>query len=57
MFRNTENAVIGGVCSGIGDYFNLDATLVRLAFVLAFLFFGFGPLIYIILWILMPEKN
>ena len=46
--RNSENRVFAGVCSGLADHLGLDAIAVRLAFVAAFLFFGSGPLIYII---------
>jgi phage shock protein C len=46
--------MIGGVCSGLGSYLTIDPTLVRLIFVLLFLFGGNGLLIYIILWIIVP---
>ena len=55
--RNTNNKIIGGVCSGLADFLGIDAVLVRLAFVLAFLFWGAGPIIYIILWLLMPGEK
>ena len=54
--RNTGNKILGGVCSGLADYFAVDATVVRLIFVLAFLLFGSGILLYIILWIVMPAE-
>jgi len=44
-----------GVCSGLGDYFDVDPTLVRAGFVLAFLAVGTGLLLYIILAIIMPD--
>lgn len=54
--RSSQNKVIGGVCAGLGRYFDLDPTLVRIGFLVALLVFGFGPLIYIILWLVMPSS-
>jgi len=56
LTRNIENKVIGGVCSGLSDYFGVDSLIVRLGFLFSFLFFGAGPLVYLILWILVPKK-
>jgi len=55
LFRDPDNKVIGGVCSGIGEYFKVDAVWIRIAFIVALLFLGTGPLIYIILWIVIPS--
>lgn len=52
--RNSNNKVIGGVCSGLADYFNIDVALMRVAFVIALLFASFGFWLYIILWIVIP---
>jgi phage shock protein C len=48
--------MIWGVCSGLADYFQLDPTLVRLAFLIALLFFGTGLLLYVILAVVMPSE-
>ncbi|MBR5781712.1 MAG: PspC domain-containing protein [Bacteroidales bacterium] len=53
--RNPMNKVLGGVCSGLADYFKLDVALVRVLFVIAFLFASFGFWLYVILWIVVPE--
>ncbi|MFP4111715.1 MAG: PspC domain-containing protein [Candidatus Woesearchaeota archaeon] len=53
--RSKQNRVIAGVCGGLGEYFDIDPTIIRLLFVLAF-FFGSGFLAYIIMWIVMPEE-
>lgn len=45
-----------GVCSGLADYFQLDPTLVRIAFLIALLFFGTGLLLYVILAVVMPSE-
>lgn len=55
--RNPMNQVLGGVCSGLADYFNLDVALVRVLFVIALLFASFGFWLYIILWIVLPQKK
>ncbi len=46
------------MCGGIGEYFNVDPTLVRLVWVvLTLLSFGFGALLYLIAWLVIPEKG
>ena len=55
LSRNPMNKVIGGVCSGLAEFFGLDVALVRIAFVIAFMFASFGFWLYIILWIVLPE--
>ncbi len=57
LFRNTNNKMIGGVASGLADYFQIDVTIVRVLFVMAiFIPFSFPiVLFYIILWIVMQD--
>ena len=55
--RNALNKVIGGVCSGLADYFNIDVVLVRIIFAASFLFAGVGLGLYLLLWILVPADN
>jgi phage shock protein C len=56
--RSTTNRVIGGVCGGIAEYLAVDATLVRVVFVVtAFLTAGLGVLAYIVLLVLMPQPG
>lgn len=57
LYRKVSDKMIAGVCSGIADYFNLDPTLMRLIFVLMLVFGGHGLLIYIVLWIIVPEEG
>ncbi len=47
---------IFGVCSGLGNYFDVDPTVVRLIFLVALLVFGTGLLLYIILALIMPDS-
>ena len=56
LFRNENDKVIGGVCGGLANYFNLDATLVRIIFIIVALAFGTGILAYLILWIALPSS-
>ena len=51
----SNNKMIGGVCAGLADYLGLDPTIVRVVWVLLVLFAGFGILLYLILWIVMPK--
>ncbi|MCK5400966.1 MAG: PspC domain-containing protein [Flavobacteriaceae bacterium] len=57
LFRDTENAYIGGVSSGLGHYFDIDPLWIRLIWIALFFGAGSGILIYILLWILMPAAE
>ena len=57
LTRLESDRMVAGVCSGLGKYLNIDATIVRLIFVLMFLLGGHGLLVYIILWIVMPPEG
>jgi phage shock protein PspC (stress-responsive transcriptional regulator) len=54
LFRDDDNRVFGGVCSGLGYYLNMDPVILRVLFVLLFILGGSGFLIYVILWIAVP---
>ena len=56
LSRSTKNKMIGGVCAGVADYFNVDPTIVRVIYVLLIFLFGSGILLYLILWIIMPKQ-
>jgi phage shock protein PspC (stress-responsive transcriptional regulator) len=57
FFRDPDEKVIAGVCSGIAAYFHLDPVWVRLIFVISIFFGGFGFLLYMIFWIIVPEAE
>ncbi|MBL6963433.1 MAG: PspC domain-containing protein [Bacteroidetes bacterium] len=57
LFRDSSNEVIGGVASGLAKYFDVDVTIVRILFVLAGIFGGWGVIVYIIFWIAVPRKT
>lgn len=54
LMRSSRDKKIGGVCAGVADYFDIDPTIVRLVWALAFFLAGTGGLIYLILWIVLP---
>lgn len=55
LYRDTDNAVIAGVASGIAAYFNIAPLIVRSLFAISVFFGGSGILIYLLLWLLIPE--
>ena len=58
LYRDTSDKFIGGVCSGIAAYLNVDPAIVRILFaIITFGGFGLGFLAYIILWIVLPAKD
>lgn len=57
LFRDPENAIIGGVCSGIGAYFGTDPVIVRIVFLIFILLGGAGVLVYALLWIIIPKAD
>ena len=54
LMRSSRDKKLGGVCAGLADYFDLDATIVRIVWLLAVLLGGTGLLAYLILWIVLP---
>lgn len=57
LFRDRDGAMIGGVCSGLSEYFHIDVTIIRVIAVFLGIAWGSGILLYIILWILLPDKS
>ncbi len=57
LYRSESNRMLGGVCGGLGDYLALDPVFIRLFFVLLFFGHGSGMMLYLILWIIMPNKS
>ncbi|MBK0381558.1 PspC domain-containing protein [Pedobacter sp. SD-b] len=57
LFRDMDDRVIGGVCAGIGHYFDIEARWIRVAFFILFVFYGFGLIPYIIFWVLIPKAG
>jgi phage shock protein PspC (stress-responsive transcriptional regulator) len=57
LYRSRENKIIAGICGGIGKYFNIDPTLVRILWILFLFAGGAGIIAYIIAWIIIPLKS
>lgn len=57
LYRDMDDKKIAGVCGGLAAYFNIDATLIRIVFVVLLLGYGSALIAYIILWIVMPEAR
>ena len=57
LYRSRKDRIVGGVCAGLGDFFGLDPSLVRLLFVLVTIF-GFGSMvvIYLAMLLIIPEE-
>ncbi len=55
LVRKTDDAMLGGVCSGLAAYFDVDPNIVRLIFVVLAVAPGIGVPAYIVLWLLVPE--
>lgn len=55
IYRSTTDRQVAGVAAGLADYFGIDVSLVRLGFLLLTVLGGPGVLIYIVLWLVMPE--
>lgn len=54
LFRDAQNGTIGGVCTGLATYLNIDPVVIKILFVIA-MFMGFGFFLYLILWIVVPN--
>lgn len=56
LYRSRTNSVIGGVAGGLAEYFNLDPLVVRILFVVLAIVGGGGVILYVALWIFVPEN-
>jgi phage shock protein C len=56
LYLSETNKKIGGVCGGIGEYFNIDPTLIRLAWVILIFAGGTGLLAYFVAWAIIPRR-
>ncbi len=57
LYRSTSERRIAGVCGGIAEYFAIDPTLVRLAWVIFIAIGGSGILAYLVAWLIIPEQQ
>ena len=56
LYRSKTNRQLAGVCGGLAQYFNFDATLVRVLFVLLAVLGGSGLVLYVAMWIIVPKE-
>jgi phage shock protein PspC (stress-responsive transcriptional regulator) len=56
LHRLADDKKLAGVCAGLGEYFDVDPVFFRLFFLVSLLFGGLGALVYLLLWIMTPEK-
>lgn len=55
LVRSRANRTVAGVCGGIAEYYGWDPTIVRVAWIVLTLLGGSGILLYLILWLVMPD--
>lgn len=56
LYRSGKERILGGVCGGLAEYFNVDPVIIRLIWAAAVLFYGSGILLYIIAWVIIPRN-
>ena len=58
LYRDSSDKILGGVCSGLANYMNVDPAIIRILFaIITFGGFGFGVLAYLLLWIVLPSRD
>ena len=57
LYRSQSGAMLGGVCAGLSKYLSIDVVWIRLFFVLLAITSGFGFLVYLILWVVVPRED
>ena len=56
LYRSRTDRKLAGVCGGFAQYFNMDATLIRVLFVVLAVLGGSGLVIYLAMWIIVPNE-
>ena len=56
LYRSKTNRQVAGVCGGLAEHFNLDATLIRILFVVLAVLGGSGVVLYVAMWIIVPKE-
>jgi phage shock protein C len=57
LYRSRTERMVAGVCGGLAEYFNVDATVIRVLFLVLTLFGGSGLVVYVVMWILVPDAS
>lgn len=56
LYRSRYDKAIAGICAGLGKYFQIDPIIIRLGFIFLALAGGPGVIIYVIMWVVVPEE-
>jgi phage shock protein C len=57
LYRSRNQRMVAGVSGGLAEYFNVDATVIRVIFLVLAVFGGSGLVIYLVMWILVPDAS
>ncbi|HMI32742.1 MAG TPA: PspC domain-containing protein [Propionibacteriaceae bacterium] len=57
LYRSRTERMVAGVCGGLAEYFNVDTTVIRVLFLVLTLFGGSGLVVYVVMWILVPDAS
>ena len=57
LYRSRNQRRVAGVCGGLADYFNIDATVIRVLFLVLAVFGGTGLVVYLVMWIIVPDAS
>ena len=57
LYRSREHRMLAGVCGGLAEYFNVVATLIRVLFLVLAVFGGSGLVIYVVMWLIVPDVS
>ena len=57
LYRSRTQRMVAGVCGGLAEYFNVDTTVIRVLFLVITLFGGAGLVVYVVMWILVPDAS
>jgi phage shock protein C len=57
LYRSQNQRLLDGVCGGLAEYFNVDATLIRVLFLILAVFGGSGLVIYVVMWLIVPDVS
>ena len=57
LYRSESEKMIAGVAGGLGEYFEVDPTIVRIIFLILVAFYGLGAFIYVAMWLIVPTES
>ena len=57
LYRSRNQRMVAGVCGGLADYFGIDATVIRVLFLVLAVFGGTGLVVYLVMWIIVPDAS